>query len=60
MKNDNINIFYCLLSYSIYSTGSLSEFYIFIENAQPEGDGEESGLLEAVVNGEIHVFSLNG
>ena len=23
---------------------------------QPEGDGEESGLLETVVNGEIPVF----
>ena len=54
---ENINTLYHLLSYSIYSTRSLSEFYIFIENAQPEGDGKESGHLETVVNGELHVYS---
>ena len=53
---ENINTFYHLLSYSIYSTRSLSEFYIFIENAQPEEDGKESCQLETVVNGEVHVF----
>ena len=53
---ENINTFYHLLSYSIFSTRSLIEFYIFIENAQPEGDGKESCHLETVINGEIHVY----
>ena len=49
-------LIYRLLNYFIYPTRKLIEFYIFIENAQPEGDGEESGHLETEVNGEIHVF----
>ena len=55
-EKENINIFYRLISYSIYSTRSLSEYHTFIENVQPEGDGEESGHLETEVNGELHVF----
>ena len=53
-ERENIDIFYCLLNYSIYSTRSLCEYHIFIENVQPEGDGEESGPLETEVNGELH------
>ena len=57
----NLTFFYYLLSFSIYSTRSLNEFYIFTANAQPPGGGEESGHLEKVVNGEFHVFfSLYG
>ena len=51
-ETENINIFYRLISYS----RSLSEYHTFIENVQPEGDGEESGRLETEVNGELHVF----
>ena len=55
-EKENINIFYRLISYSINSTRSLSKYHIFIENVQPEGDGEESGPSETEVNGELHVF----
>ena len=46
------NYLYRLLSYSIYSTRILSEFYIIIENAQSEGDREELRHLETELNGE--------
>ena len=49
---------YRLLSFSIYSTGSLSAFYIFIANMQPEGGEEELGHLETEVNGEFHGFFI--
>ena len=55
-EKENINIFYRLINYSIYSTRSLSEYHTFIENVQPEGDGQESGHLETEVNGELHGF----
>ena len=43
----------------IYFTRSLCNFYIFIENEQPDVD-EESRLLGIEVNGEIHIISFLG
>ena len=39
----------------IYSTRSLCNFYIFIENVQPEEKDEELELLGTANNGEIHI-----
>ena len=44
------------LTTSIYSTRSLCNFYIFIENVQPEEMDEEFELLGTANNGEIHIL----
>ena len=58
-KEKALYIFF-YLDILIYSTLSLCNFYIFIENGQPDVDDEESGLLGTEVNGEIHIISFLG
>ena len=51
-------IFYLVIY--IYSTRSLCNFYIFIENEQLDVDDGKSRLLGTEVNGEIHIISFLG
>ena len=54
MKKKITVSFIVYLAIFIYFTKSLGNFTCFIENAHPEGDGEESGHLEAELRGEFH------